>query len=209
VNRMGMVPPFVIALLVREKPLVLVALAGTAVVVVAGRFGVGGLVVGGEPGLTVVDAIGTSEVGVKAVGGASGFEDFGSVDEVFAADVVVVVGSLGAGAVVAAVVGGVVWAAVVVGLTGATRGVGAGRRVTTDLGTFPAAMMVAAEAEATVNPAVIDARAIAAAIHRAAVGEVRCWVMPANLRTGSETSLGIREFFSATSSAFLEVGFLG
>jgi hypothetical protein len=157
------------ALLVREKPLVLVELAGAAVVVVTGRFSVGGLVVGGEPGFTVVAATGASEVGVRGVGGASGFEDFGSVDEGLAP--IVVVGSLDAAGVVP-VVGGVVCAAVVVGLAGAVRGVGAGRRVTTDLGTFRAALLVAAEAEATVIPAVIEARATIAVIHRAAVGEV-------------------------------------
>jgi hypothetical protein len=92
------------ALLVREKPLVLVGLAGTAVVV-TGRFGVGGLVVGGEPGFAVVADTGPNEVGGKADGGVSGFEDFGSVDQVFAP--IVVVGSLGAGGAVA-VVGGVV-----------------------------------------------------------------------------------------------------
>jgi hypothetical protein len=144
--------------------------------VVTGRFSGGGLAIGGEPGFTVVADTGASEIGGKAVGGASGFEDFGSVDEVFAP--IVVVGSLDAAGVVA-VVGGVVCAAAVVGLAGAVRGVGAGRRVTTDLGTFRAALMVAAEAEGTVIPAVIEARATIAAIHRAAVGEVRCWVMPA------------------------------
>jgi hypothetical protein len=164
------------ALLVREKPLVLVGLAGTAVVVVTGRFSVGGLVVGGEPGFTVVADTGANEVGGKAVGGASGFEDFGSVDEGFAA--VVVVGSLGA-AVVVVVVGDVVWAAVVVGLAGAVRETGAGRPEAVDLGAFRGALMVAAEADATAIPAVIVARATIAVIHRAAVGEVRCWVMPA------------------------------
>jgi hypothetical protein len=170
-----MVPPFVMALLVREKPLVLVGLVGTAVGVVTGRFS-GGLVVGGEPGFTIVADTGANEFGGRAVGDASGFEDFGSVDEGLAP--VVVVGSLGAAGVVA-VVGGVVCAAVVVGIAGAVRGAGAGRRVTTDLGTFRTALLVAAEAEATVIPAVIEARAIVAAIHRAAVREVRCWVMQA------------------------------
>jgi hypothetical protein len=161
------------ALLVREKPLVLVALAGAAVVVATGRFGVGALVVAGEPGLTVV-AVGASEVGAKGVGGASGFEDFGSVDEVFAAAVAEV-----AVVVVNVVVGGVVWPTVVVGLAGVVRGAGAGRLATMDLGGFRAALMVAAEAEGTVIPTAIEARAIVAVIHRAAVGEVRCWVMPA------------------------------
>ncbi len=41
VNRTGMLPPLVMALLVSEKPLVLVELAGVAVVVVTGRFSVG------------------------------------------------------------------------------------------------------------------------------------------------------------------------
>jgi hypothetical protein len=62
-------------------------------------------------------------------------------------------------------------------MAGAVRGAGAGRRVTTDLGTFRTALLVAA-AEATVTPAIIEARATIAAIHRAAVREVRCWVMP-------------------------------
>jgi hypothetical protein len=158
------------ALLVREKPPVLVVLAAATVVVVTGRFGVGALVVAGEPEFTVVVAVGVNEAGVKGVGSASGFEDFGSVDEDLA-DAVDEVAVVAEDAIVVS--------AVVVGLLGVGRGVGAGRRVTTDLGAFRGAVVVAAEAEATPIPAVIEERAIVAAIHRAAVREVRCWVMPA------------------------------
>ena len=219
------------ALLVSEKPLVLVALAGVpnpacrldkstdcpgdevgpaafdtgaAVVVVTGRLGVGALVVAGEPGFTVA-AVGANEAGAKGVGGASGFEDFRSVDEVFAA--VVVVCSLGASAVAAvAVVGGVVWAAVVVSLVGAVRGAGAGRPVALDLGAFRGALMVAAEAEVTVIPAAIEATAIVAVIHRAAVGKVRCWVMQATYELDLKPHWESENSFRQRPQRFLRLG---
>jgi hypothetical protein len=147
VKRTGMVPPLVMALLVREKPLVF-----------------------GELGFTVVGADGEDEPeGIEA--GAVVLDDRGTVDQVFGAIDGVAVG-VGAGAEVAAVgLKAVVMGAAVRG-AGAGRGLAFGlgtfRGATFKPEVFNPEVFNTAEADAMLQ-VVTEARAIIVANQRAAL----------------------------------------
>jgi hypothetical protein len=187
-----MLPPFVMALLVSEKPLVF-----------------------GELGFTIVVADGDGEAGgIKA--GAVVLDDCGTVDEVFGAIDGVAVG-LGVGAeVVVAAVG-----LKVVVRGAATRGAGAGRGLAFGLGTFRGAtfkpeVFNAVEADAML-PVVTEASAIIVANQRDAlrfvptgdegeVGEVPCFVMTSRYGPTLNRRWESRNSFRQLLQRFLRLG---
>jgi hypothetical protein len=185
-----MVPPFVIALLVREKPLVF-----------------------GELGLTVVLAGGADEAGgIEAV--AVVLDDRGTVDEVFGAIDGVAVG-VGAGAEVSAVgLKAVVMGAAVRG-AGAGRGLAFGLG-TFRGATVKPEVLNAAEADAMM-PVVTEARPIIVANQRAAlrfvptgdegeVGEVPCFVMTSRYGVTLNRRWESRNSFRQLLQRFLRLG---
>jgi hypothetical protein len=206
VNRTGMLPPLVMALLVSEKPLVCVELGSTIVVGDGAEEAIG------------IEVAGIEVAGIEVAGVKVALDDLGTVDEEFKTTVDLGV-RLGT---VVVVVGAVGNRTVVVGAL--VRGPGIGRWMPFDLGVFRAEtfrpeVLKATEADAML-PVVTNAIVVIVVIvviQRAAfpfvppaseieVEEVFCFVMTSRYGVTLNRHWGSRNTFRQLLQRFLRLG---